>query len=222
MNRIATFYNSSVGRKLLIGLTGFFLLSFLVVHLIINLFLFKADAGETFDTYAEFMATYPLIRPLEILLFAGFLLHMILGVWLWLLNRRVRPQNYAVNSASDTSTLTSRIMFYTGLIVLIFLVIHVNTFFIQSRFVEAGIPMFERVWQAFGNPWYVGFYLLAMVFLGYHLKHGVQSAFQTYGLYVGRWKKLIDLLAILFWLIIPLAFASIPLFFLWAHSTGGH
>jgi succinate dehydrogenase / fumarate reductase cytochrome b subunit len=220
MNRIATFYNSSVGRKLLMGLTGFFLLSFLVVHLTINLFLLKADGGETFDSYAEFMATYPLVRPVEILLFAGFLLHMFLGVWLWFLNRRVRPQKYAVNGASDTSALTSRIMFLTGMIVLIFLVIHVRTFFVQSRFIDPGMPMYELVWQAFGNPWYVGFYLVALIFLGYHLKHGVQSVFQTYGLYVGRWQKLIDLLAIIFWLLIPLAFASIPLFFLWAHSTG--
>ncbi len=222
MNRIATFTNSSVGRKLVLGLTGFFLLSFLVVHLTINLFLFQQDGGQTFDTYAEFMATYPLIRPLEILLFAGFLLHMALGVWLWFLNRRVRPRKYAVNSASDTSTLTSRIMFITGVIVLVFLVIHVNTFFIQSRFVDAAIPMFDRVWDAFGNPWNVGFYLVALVFLGYHLKQGFQSAFQTYGLYVGRWKALIDLVAIVFWLLIPLAFAAMPLYFLWAHSTGGN
>ncbi len=222
MNRIATFYNSSVGRKLLLGLTAFFLLSFLVVHLTINLFVFKTDGGETFDTYAEFMATYPLVRPLEILLFAGFLLHMILGVWLWFLNRRVRPKKYAVNSASDTSTLTSRIMFISGVIVLAFLVIHVNTFFVQSRFVDATIPMFERIWDAFGNPWTVGFYLIALIFLGNHLKHGFQSAFQTYGLYVGKWKKLIDLVAIIFWLLIPLAFAAMPLYFLWAHSTGGN
>lgn len=220
MNRIATFTNSSVGRKLLLGLTGFFLLSFLVIHLTINLFLFKADAGETFDAYAEFMATYPLVRPLEILLFAGFLLHMMLGVWLWLLNRRVRPRQYAVNSKSDTSTLTSRIMFITGMIVLAFLVVHVNTFFVASRFIDSSVPMFERVRDAFANPWYVGFYLLALIFLGYHLKHGAQSVFQTYGLYVGRWKLLIDLLAIIFWLLIPLAFASMPLYFLWAHSTG--
>jgi succinate dehydrogenase / fumarate reductase cytochrome b subunit len=220
MNRIATFLNSSVGRKLLMGLTGFFLLSFLVVHLTINLFLFKADGGETFDTYAEFMATYPLIRPLELLLFAGFFLHVILGVWLWFLNRRVRRRKYAVNSASETSTLTSRIMFFTGAIVFAFLVIHVRTFFVQSRFIDPVTPMYELVWQAFGNPWYVAFYLVALIFLAYHLKHGVQSVFQTYGLYVGRWKTWIDLLALIFWLLIPLAFASMPLYFLWAHSTG--
>lgn len=220
MNRIATFTNSSVGRKLLIGLTGFFLLSFLLVHLYLNLFLFKSDEGGTFDAYSEFMATYPLIRPLEILLFAGFLFHAFLGVWLWLLNRRVRTEKYAVNRASDTSTLTSRIMFITGIAVLVFLVVHINTFFIRSRFLDHTTPMYEIVRTAFSDPWYDAFYLVALVFLGYHLKHGVQSAMQTYGLRVGRWQKFIDWFAILFWLLIPLAFASMPLYFLWAHLTG--
>lgn len=220
MNRIATFTNSSVGRKLLMGLTGFFLCSFLVVHLYINLFLFKSDRGATFDAYSEFMATYPLIRPLEILLFAGFLFHMFLGVWLWLLNRRVRPQKYAVNRAAENSALTSRIMFVTGVILTAFLVVHVNTFFVRSRFLDHGTPMYTLVKEAFVNPWNDAFYLVALVVLGYHLKHGVQSAFQTYGLRVGRWQKWIDLAGILFWLIIPLAFASMPLYFLWAHFTG--
>jgi succinate dehydrogenase / fumarate reductase, cytochrome b subunit len=220
MNRIATFTNSSVGRKLLMGLTGFFLCSFLVVHLYINLFLFKSDQGGTFDAYSEFMATYPLIRPLEILLFAGFLFHMFLGVWLWLLNRRVRPQKYAVNRAADNSALTSRIMFVTGVILTAFLVVHVNTFFVRSRFLDHSTPMYTLVKEAFINPWYDAFYLVALVVLGYHLKHGVQSAFQTYGLRAGRWQKWIDLAGILFWLIIPLAFASMPLYFLWAHLTG--
>jgi succinate dehydrogenase / fumarate reductase cytochrome b subunit len=166
------------------------------------------------------MATYPLIRPLEILLFAGFLFHMFLGVWLWLLNRRVRPQKYAVNRAADTSTLTSRIMFWTGVILTAFLVVHVNTFFVRSRFLDHGTPMYTLVKEAFINPWNDAFYMVALVVLGYHLKHGVQSAFQTYGLRVGRWQKWIDLAGILFWLIIPLAFASMPLYFLWAHYTG--
>jgi succinate dehydrogenase / fumarate reductase cytochrome b subunit len=220
MNRVATIFTSSVGKKLLTGLTGFFLLSFLVVHLTINLFLLKSDAGDTFDTYAEFMATYPLIRPLEILLFAGFLLHMVLGIWLWLLNRRVRPRRYAVNRAGETSTLTSRIMFITGLVVLVFLVIHVNAFFIRSRFLDHTTPMYDLVREAFDNPWNDVFYLAALVFLGYHLKHGVQSAFQTYGLRVGKWQGWINLIAVLFWLVIPLAFAFIPIYFLWAHLSG--
>ena len=217
MNKIASFYTSSVGRKLLMGLSGFFLLSFLIVHLYINLFLLKQDRGSTFDTYAEFMATYPLVRPLEIVLFAGFLLHAAVGGWLWVTNRMARPVRYAVNRPSDNSTLSSRTAFWTGAFVLLFLVIHVNTFFVRSRFFPDGTTMYERVEDAFSSPLYVCFYLVALVFLAYHLKHGVQSAFQTLGLKHAKYDRLIAAIGIVFWLLFPVAFAAIPLYFLLAH-----
>jgi len=217
MNKIASFYTSSVGRKLLMGLSGFFLLSFLVVHLYINLFLLKQDRGATFDAYAEFMATYPLIRPLEIILFAGFLLHAIVGGWLWLTNRMARPVHYAVNRASENSTLASRTAFWTGSFVFLFLVIHVNTFFVRSRFFPDGTTMYERVEDAFRSPLYVCFYLVALVFLGYHLKHGVQSAFQTLGLNDARYAWAVTAIGVVFWLLFPIAFAVLPLYFLLAH-----
>ncbi len=217
MNRITKFYTSSVGQKLLVGLTGFFLCSFLVVHLYINLFLFKGDAGRTFDAYSEFMATYPLIRPIEIVLFLGFFLHMILGVWLWLTNRMARPDRYAVNRASDTSALSSRVMFWTGLFVLAFLVLHINSFFIRSRFLEPTRPMYDIVSEVFANPWNVAFYVVALCFLGFHLLHGFQSAFQTFGIRPRRYRLLIDIVAVIFWLLIPICFAVMPLYFLWAH-----
>jgi succinate dehydrogenase / fumarate reductase, cytochrome b subunit len=222
MNRIANFTTSSVGRKLLMGLTGFFLCSFLIVHLYLNLFLLKSDSGGTFDAYSEFMATYPLVRPLEIVLFAGFLTHMVIGIWLWWTNRNVRPRAYAVNRASENSELSSRIAFITGAFVLIFLVLHINAFFVRSRFLESGKSMYEIVTETFSNPWTDTFYLAALVFLGYHLKHGVQSAFQTFGLRTPRYRRLIDLVAVIFWLLIPAAFASLPVYFLWSHLTGGH
>ncbi|MBM2839599.1 MAG: Succinate dehydrogenase [Bacteroidetes bacterium] len=216
MNKTATFLTSSVGRKIIMSLTGFFLFSFLIVHLYINLFLFKQDHGATFDVYAEFMATYPLLRPLEIVLFGGFLIHAFVGVWLWFTNRSVRPKAYKVNRASDSSTLTSRITFWTGMVVAIFLVVHVNTFFVQSRFFPDGRPMYERVAEAFKHPFYVLFYIVALVFLGYHLKHGFQSAWQTLGLRNERYQRLIEIVGIVFWLVIPMCFAAMPLYFLLA------
>ena len=217
MNRITTFYTSSVGRKLLMALTGFFLCSFLVVHVYVNLFLFKGDQGGTFDAYSEFLATYPLIRPLEILLFLGFFAHMIIGVWLWLSNRGARPSGYATTGLSTTSTLSSRVMFWTGMFVLGFLVIHINSFFIRSRFIEPTTPMYQIVRDVFSNPWYDAFYVVALVFLGYHLLHGFQSAFQTFGIRSRRYELLITIVGIIFWLLIPACFAAMPLYFLWAH-----
>jgi succinate dehydrogenase / fumarate reductase cytochrome b subunit len=213
MNKTTNFLTSSVGRKIIMSLSGFFLFSFLIVHVTVNLFLLKQDAGGTFEEYAEFMASYPLLRPVEILLFAGFLLHAFIGVWLWLTNRSVRPTRYKVNRAADSSTLTSRIAFWTGAFVLVFLVIHVNTFFVQSRFFPDGQTMYHRVAEAFKNPLYDAFYLVALVFLGYHLKHGFQSAFQTLGLRVPKYERLVDIVGIIFWLIIPICFAAMPVYF---------
>lgn len=217
MNKVATLLNSSVGKKVIMALTGFFLFSFLIVHLYINLFLFKQDSGHTFDVYAEFMATYPLLRPLEIVLFAGFLLHAVVGIWLGIMNRGVRQQKYKVNRASDNASLVSRISFWTGIVVGIFLVIHIRTFFVTSRFLPDGRTMFEIVHDAFQSPLYVIFYLISLTFLAYHIKHGFQSACQTLGLRTGRYQRLIDLTGIFFWLIIPLGFASMPIYFLWIY-----
>ncbi|MGA9115482.1 MAG: succinate dehydrogenase cytochrome b subunit [Bacteroidota bacterium] len=217
MSNTSAFLKSSVGRKLLMALTGFFLFSFLVVHLTVNLFLLRPDEGKEFNTYAEFMATHPLLRPLEIVLFGGFLLHAAVGVWLWLENRRVRPAAYKLHRASATSTLTSRIMFWTGLAVALFLMLHVNAFFVSTRFLGDEREMSKIVRDAFQSPLTVGFYLVALVFLGYHLRHGFQSAAQTLGLRVGAYQKLIDAAGVIFWLIIPLSFAALPLYFFWAH-----
>ncbi len=201
---------------MLVGLTGFFLCLFLVFHLTVNLFLFKQDGGQTFVTYSEFLATYPLLRPIEIVLFLLFVVHALYALWLWLLNRRARPMRYAVNRNGDVVETGSRITFWTGLVVLVFLVIHINTFFIQSRFFspENAPTMYQRVETAFANPVYSIFYIIALVFLAYHLRHGFQSAFQTYGLRVGRYRKLIEAVAVIFWLLIPLGFALMPLYFM--------
>lgn len=217
MSTKPSFLTSSVGRKLIMALSGLFLCSFLIVHLYINLFLFKEDYGETFDLYSEFMATYPLIRPIEIILFLGFIIHAVVGIWLWLANRRARPVRYKMIRSSESSELSSRIMWVTGIFVAAFLVIHINAFFVSSRFFPDGRSMYRIVKEAFENPWMVGFYIVALVFLGYHLRHGFQSAFQTFGLRRTRYTWLIELVGAFFWLIIPLAFAAIPLYFLWAH-----
>ena len=77
--------------------------------------------------------------------------------------------------------------------------------------------MIDFIKEAFASPAYVAFYMVALVFLGYHLKHGLQSAFQTLGLRVGKYEKLIDAIGVVFWLLIPIGFAIIPLYFLFAY-----
>ncbi len=220
MRKSTSFFNSTVGRKIIVALSGLFLCSFLVLHLYINLFALRADAGVTdseFNTYAHFMATYPLLRPMEWILFGGFFLHAILGIVLAVKNRQARPVQYEMNKPSENSSWVSRLSWLTGIFVGVFLVVHINTFFVQSRFFDHR-PMIKLIEDAFRSRTYVIFYLIALAFLALHLKHGIQSAFQTLGLRVGKYQKLIEAVGIIFWLLIPIGFALIPLYFLFENK----
>ncbi len=218
--RAVPLYRSSVGQKIFAALTGLFLCSFLIVHLSGNLLLFRDDSGKAFDTYSEFMSTNTAIRTMEIVLFAGFLIHVLFAVTLWITNRMARPRRYAMTRPSENSTLESRTAFISGSVIFIFLVVHLRTFFVPVRFASGVKPsMYEMVAAAFSNPVYDGFYLVALALLGYHLRHGFQSAFQTFGLRPSL-KKWIDLVAVVFWLIVPIGFAAMPLYFYWAYLKG--
>lgn len=213
MSEKTRFYSSSVGRKYIVGLTGLFLCSFLVVHFSANLLLFKNDGGTSYNRFSEFMATNIAIRTLEVLLFVGFLIHIIWASLVWLHNRQSRPERYTMSRANENSTQTSRIGFLTGSIVFIFLVVHLNSFWVPTRFGTMPVTEYEMVKTGFSNPLYDIFYLVALVLLGFHLRQGFQSAFQTFGLRP-FWRKPLDLIAVIFWLIFPLGFAAMPLYFL--------
>ncbi len=214
MGMLADFYSSSLGKKLTVGLTGALLCAYLVVHLAGNLLLFADDGGASFDAYAEFLPSLLIIRIIEIGLFAIFLLHIVTGTIFWLRNRKARPQGYAVNRRNENSDPFSRMMFLTGSVVFIFLVVHLKTFWVPARFQHDGhLSMYRIVVGAFSDPLYAGFYVVAMVLLAFHLRHGFQSALQTFGVRNSRYAGLIDLAGMLFWLLIPVGFATIPIFF---------
>jgi succinate dehydrogenase / fumarate reductase cytochrome b subunit len=215
MAKTVTFYSSSIGQKIISALTGLFLCAFLVVHLAGNLLLFKGDGGRAFNEYAAANASSWLVRSLEVLLFAGFLVHIVWGFRVWLFNRRGRIQGYVVNHPSENSSLFSRVTFLSGSVVFFFLVVHLKSFWVPMRF-NGGqeTALFDIVQDAFQNPVYDGFYILSLSFLAYHLRQGFQSAFQTFGLRP-LWRKAIDWTAAVFWLAIPAGFASIPIYFLW-------
>jgi succinate dehydrogenase / fumarate reductase cytochrome b subunit len=207
-------YNSSVGQKIFLAITGLFLCTFLIVHLTGNLLLFRADNGAAFEQYSTFMSTNSGIRLMEIVLFGGFVFHILFGIRTWLYNRRARPIPYAMNRPSENSSLSSRVMFWTGSIIFIFLVIHLKTFFVPARFPGDTHPsMYALVLEAFRSPVYDAFYVVAVALMAYHLRHGFQSAFQTFGLRPGR-RRMFDMLAVIFWLVIPVGFAIMPVYFL--------
>lgn len=215
MRALLDFYNSSVGKKLIVGLTGALLISYLVIHLFGNLLIFRNDGGEAFDAYAEILPQVVVIRVIEAGLFLLFLVHIITAAYTWFLNRRARGEAYKLQKKNETSKISSRTMFLTGSIVFIFLVVHLRQFWYNSRY-EAGseYSMFEVVRETFIDPVYGVFYVVAMFLLGFHLKHGFQSACQTFGVRTKSYLSFIDLVGIIVWLLIPLGFAAMPLYFL--------
>lgn len=220
MSKIIAFYKSSIGKKILMSLTGLFLCTFLLEHFVGNLLLFREDGGKAYEAYTEFLVGNPVIRFIEIFLFLGFLLHIFLGIVVWWKNRTSRSHKYVEFRLKDNTPLSSRITIWTGSFIFIFLVIHLNTFFVPSRLTDVHVPLYDLVMQAFQSPVYDGFYLIALFLLGYHLKHGFQSGFQTLGLLNKKYSTLVELFGMIFWLIIPLGFACMPLYFLLIHKLG--
>jgi succinate dehydrogenase / fumarate reductase cytochrome b subunit len=219
MNSILAFYYSSIGKKVLMSLTGLFLIIFLTEHLVGNLLLFANDHGKMFEAYGEFLVSNPVIRFIEIFLFLGIFGHAILGIILWVKNRKTRPVKYKYFRLKDNSPLASRTTIFTGIIVAIFLYIHLKNFFFPSRFSTEKVSSYELVVQAFSDPSYVVFYLVALFVLGYHLRHGFQSAFQTLGLRNKTYTPFLDLIACIVWFLIPLGFAAIPIYFFFFHQA---
>lgn len=212
------FLKSSIGKKVVMGLTGLFLISFLVVHCFLNSFIFFNDGGLMFNTGADFMAHNWLIRAGEIVLFVGLIVHMVQALILTLENRKARPVGYNVVDGKANSSWYSRSMGLLGTLLLMFLIIHLMHFWVKSRF--TGLPgedanghenLYAVMQVTFSMLWVVIVYTLAMISLAYHLLHGFQSAFQTLGLNHKKYTPLIKNIGIGFSIIIPLIFALMPI-----------
>ncbi len=211
MNPFFRFINSSVGKKLLMSLTGIFLSIFLIEHLAGNLLLLKDDGGESFNAYAKFMGGNPIIRIMEVGLLGIILLHIINGIRLWLENRNARDKKYDTYKLSENTTFEARMMKVSAALVLLFLVVHLRKFWYPARF-QNEHDIASLVYYTFQQPFYVIFYLASLFVVGYHLRHGFQSAFQTLGIRIKTYQTIIEFIAVLFWLVIPIGFAVIPLY----------
>jgi succinate dehydrogenase / fumarate reductase cytochrome b subunit len=214
-------FTASIGRKFAMGITGLFLISFLIVHCSINALIFVNDGGETFNRAAHFMATNPVIRTMEVVLFAGIIWHILQSLVLTRMNQKARSIRYAVTAANANSKWYSRWMGLLGTLILIFLIIHLRDFWVGSRFagLESGTiiidgkpydDLFGEMKLVFSQGWVVVIYLLGMVSLAYHLLHGFQSAFQSLGLYHKKYTPLIQIAGKLFSIIVPAVFALMP------------
>ncbi|CVK16789.1 MAG: succinate dehydrogenase cytochrome b subunit [Apibacter sp.] len=217
------FYSSSIGRKFMMALTGFFLMIFLLVHLGINLTLF---AGNTdcegkllpkeeviFNQASHFMATNPLIQIMQYVLAFGFIYHIFLGIVLTFKNQKARgKERYAVNQFSANTPFNSRTMIYTGLLILIFLLLHLYNYFVPLKFGTVG-DEYLLVTELFKSPVYTLLYVLAFIFLGLHLSHGFASSFQSVGFNHKIYTPIIKILGKTYFIFIAVGFAAIAIYF---------
>ena len=223
------FFTSSIGKKITMGLTGFFLISFLVVHCFINSMIFFNDGGQTFNHWGHFMGSNLIIRIAEIGLFVFLMIHIIQGLMLWAQNSAARPVKYAISRPQKNSRWYSRSMGLLGTLILMFLVLHLYHFWVPSRFGgmanvhpletttlgdyanQEAHNLYREMQVVFANLWVVVVYILGVVSLCWHLLHGFQSAFQTFGINHKRYTPLIKGFGIFYSLLICLLFALMPL-----------
>ncbi len=208
------FFKSSIGRKVLMGATGLFLISFLVVHVSINACIFANDHGQLFNAAASFMAHNIVIRIMEIGLFLGLIIHAYQALMLTLKNKQARPVAYASYSGASNSSWYSRSMGILGSLLLIFLVVHLANFWVPTKaavFAGHEHDTFASLKEVFANPLFVALYLVGVISLAYHLLHGFQSAFQTLGLNHKKYTPMIKILGVAFSIIVPLLFALMPI-----------
>ena len=220
-------FTSSVGKKIVMALTGLFLVSFLVIHAGLNSCIFNdlaffdpQDNGRMFNKAAHFMGSSVLVRIIEIGLFIGFIIHIIQGYILEVQNRSHRGTGYKVKMGSRGSTWYSKSMGLLGTLLLFFLIMHISHFWIPSRVTHGLAPvqygdmeahnLFARMVDVFQNKWIVVLYVLGCISLAWHLLHGFQSAFRTLGLHNKKYIGIVKATGIAFSVFVPLLFALMP------------
>lgn len=221
---MGTFFNSSIGQKFFMSITGIFLMLFLLVHLTVNSLLLFGD-GELFNRAANFMSGNPIMKIIEPVLALGFILHIFYASYITLKNLSARPQKYKVANKTKASW-ASKNMYILGGLVLIFLVLHLINFFWKIKFgtistisYDGGETELHDVYNLVAGLfktwwWYDAIYVLGAIFLFLHLTHGFWSAFQTIGWDNEKWIARIKTIGYIYAIIVAGGFAFIPLFFM--------
>jgi len=206
------FFTTSIGKKQLMAVTGLSLSIFLIVHLAGNFTLY--GGAEKFNHYAQFYADHKnLLYVAELGLITLFLVHIIMAIKLTLENSAARPQGYMVKAkdASDAS-LASRTMIYTGLMTLTFLIWHLVAFKFGAHETNPE-GLYGVVSEAFMNPYIAWFSVIAMLLLGFHLNHGIQSVVQTFGFDHPKYSPLVKSIGLVISIFVGIGFSIIPLYF---------
>ncbi|TXG36887.1 succinate dehydrogenase cytochrome b subunit [Seonamhaeicola maritimus] len=215
------FFKSSIGRKVAMALSAFFLMFFLIIHLAVNLTSIFSE--DLFNELSHFMGTNPAVQfAMQPVLLFGVVFHFVMGFVLELRNRKAIGVSYAKNNGAANSTWMSRNMIYSGLVILAFLVLHfidfwipeINVKYIQgdmSGMHDGEFRYFHELQHKFLSPARVGAYVIAFILLALHLLHGFTSAFQSMGSTAGR-KKALQTFGKVYSIIIPLGFIIVAVY----------
>lgn len=228
------FFTSAVGKKIVMALSGLFLISFLIIHVGLNSTVFNdlpyfnaKDNGSMFNRAAAFMGNSLVIRIMEFVLFAGFLLHIVQGYVVDIKNRAKRKKGYQITLGNRGSTWMSRNMAILGSLIFIYLVVHVAQFWVPSRITgnleevtyygKQYHNLFLKMYETFQSAWVVILYLIGVVALCFHLLHGFHAAFRTIGVHNKKYLSLLKGLGYGFSVIVCLLFALMPIsmYFQW-------
>jgi len=222
-------FKSSIGQKIVMSISGLFLILFLVVHLLGNLQLLKDDHGMSFNFYTYFMTHNPLIKLISYVLYLTILLHTIQGLKIYFSNRGAKGGSY-VSSSTVSGSLAERYMAHFGSIIFIFIIIHLWQYWLKMKMnvlpmisIEGHdhpfADLYTPVQTSFQNAGNVIFYIFCDCIIAFHLWHGFQSAFQTLGINHKKYTPLIKVLGMIYSILIPLGFAMIPLYVFLTHNA---
>lgn len=207
---------SSVFKKQIMGVTGLLLCGFLLSHMAGNCLLFVGP--EAFNKYSHALISNPLIYGAEVILAMLFLSHMAIALRLTLENKKARPIQYHTRTVSGRgATFASATMPYTGIVALIFLVIHIVGIKYGTHYETTinGVEMrdiYRTTIEYFQDPIHVGIYLFAMILLGIHTSHGFWSAFQSLGFNHPKYMPKIKCASKIYGVLVALGFSAFAIF----------
>lgn len=220
----------SVGRKTIVGIAGLALSGFVLVHLLGNLTLFSSNPMALNKYAHKLFSLGPILVAVEILLLLIFIAHFALAITITLENRKARPIGYAKNSnagGASKKNIFSQTMIYTGLGLLAFVTWHLFHFkfgpgisegYVVTLHGEQYRDLHRLVVEEFSKPWIVVLYVIVMAFLGFHLRHGFWSAFQSIGANKPKYSPTIYFIGIIFAIVIAVGFLVLPI---WLYFMAG-
>jgi succinate dehydrogenase cytochrome b subunit len=208
--------DSSIGKKVLMALSGLALIGFLIAHLAGNLTFYADSDGAAFDHYAETLESNPLLPLAEFGLLVLFVAHIALGLRVTAQNRDARKSRYAIRTSHGARTPGSSTMILTGLVILVFLVVHLMHFRLQK---DDGVSMAGLVYEELSKPLGAGVYVVGMIALAMHVSHAFKSALQTLGLNHPKYTPVLDKVSLGLGVLLGLGFVSFPLYVFFLGGT---